>query len=232
MTVRRLFPDPADDVDLATAYAVDAERHVRANFVSSLDGSVSLEGRSAGLSSPADKQLFHRLRAMSDVVLVGAGTVRVENYGGAREVDGRTPPIAVVTRSLDLDPAARLFTHARVRPILVTCEASPQEARERLGELADVVIAGDTDVDVRAALDALADRGLRRVVCEGGPHLLGWLVAAGALDELDLTLSPVIAGGSAGRIVAGIATQVGDPMRLVHVLEDGDHLFLRYSTAG
>jgi riboflavin-specific deaminase-like protein len=232
VTVRRLLPDLGDEVDLSAAYAVDSPRHVRANFVSSLDGSVSLEGKSAGLSSPADKQLFHLLRAVSDVVLVGAGTVRVENYGGAREVDGRTPPIAVVTRSLDLDPTARLFTDARVRPIVVTCESSPTDRRKQLGELADIVVAGDADVDIRAALDALADRGLGRVVCEGGPHLLGWLVAAGVLDELDLTLSPVIAGGAAGRIVAGIASQVGDPMRLVHVLEDDGHLFLRYSTAG
>lgn len=228
--MRRLYPDPTDSVDLATAYAVNAPRHVRANFVSSLDGSVSLEGKSAGLSSPADKRLFHLLRAVSDVVLVGAGTVRVENYGGAREVDGRIPPIAVVTRSLELDPAARLFTDTRVRPILLTCAASPGDRREQLGELADVVVAGGEDVDIAAALDVLADRGLRRVVCEGGPHLLGWLVAGGLLDELDLTLSPVIAGGAAGRIVAGIESQVGDPMRLDHVLADDGHLFLRYST--
>jgi riboflavin biosynthesis pyrimidine reductase len=168
---------------------------------------------------------------MSDVVLVGAGTARVENYGGARETDGHVPPIAVVSRSLDLDPASRLFTDTLVRPIILTCTSAPAARRAALADVADVVVAGDADVDIRAALDALADRGLRHVECEGGPHLLGWLVAAGMLDELCLTLSPVIAGGTAGRIVAGLESQVGDPMRLVHVLEDVGHLFLRYSTA-
>jgi riboflavin biosynthesis pyrimidine reductase len=228
--MRRLFPDPSDAVDLRTAYAVETGRHVRANFVASADGSVSLQGKSGTLGNTADRELFQLLRAMSDVVLVGAGTARVENYGGAREVDGRTPPIAVVSRSLDFDPQARLFTDTRVPPIVLTCAASPAGRREALTGVADVVVAGEADVDMRAALDALADRGLRQVECEGGPHLLGWLVAAGLLDELCLTLAPVIAGGTAGRIVAGLQTQVADPMRLLHVLEDDGYLFLRYST--
>src|SRR5213082_3504845 len=121
--MRRLFPDPSDEVELRTAYAVDAERHVRANFVASADGSVSLEGKSGTLGNAADREVFQLLRALSDVVLVGAGTARVENYGGAREVDGRIPPIAVVSRSLDFDPAARLFTDTQVRPIILTCES-------------------------------------------------------------------------------------------------------------
>jgi riboflavin biosynthesis pyrimidine reductase len=228
--VRRLFPDPSDDVDLRAAYSVDAERHVRANFVASVDGSVTLEGKSGGLGNAADRELFHLLRAMADVVLVGAGTARVENYGGAREVDGRTPPIAVVSRSLDLDPQSRLFTDTRVPPIVLTCEAAPADRRDRLTDVAEVVVAGETDVDMAAAVDALADRGLCHVECEGGPHLLGWLVAAGLLDELCLTLAPVIAGGMAGRIVAGLESQVADLLRLDHVLEDDGHLFLRYST--
>jgi len=229
--MRRLFPDPSDEVDLRTAYGVDTPRHVRANFVASADGSVSLAGKSGTLGNAADRELFQLLRAMSDVVLVGAGTARVENYGGAREVDGRTPPIAVVSRSLDLDPASRLFTDTRVPPIVLTCADAPADRRELLAGIADVVIAGDSDVDLRVALDTLAERGLRHVECEGGPHLLGWLVAAGLLDELCLTLAPVLVGGTAGRIVAGLDTQVGDRLRLLHVLEDDGYLFLRYSTA-
>ncbi|HET6816118.1 MAG TPA: pyrimidine reductase family protein [Mycobacteriales bacterium] len=229
--MRRLFPDPSDEVDLRAAYAVGAERHVRANFVSSADGSVSLEGKSGTLGNAADRELFQLLRAMSDVVLVGAGTARVENYGGAREVDGHTPPIAVVSRSLDLDPRARLFTDAKVPPIVLTCAAAPADRRTALADIADVVVAGEQDVDMRAALDALAARGLRHVECEGGPHLLGWLIAAGVLDELCLTLAPVIAGGSAGRIVDGLQSQVADRLRLLHVLEDEGYLFLRYSTS-
>jgi riboflavin biosynthesis pyrimidine reductase len=84
---------------------------------------------------------------------------------------------------------------------------------------------------MKSAIDALADRGLRHVECEGGPHLLGWLIAAGLLDELCLTVAPVIAGGMAGRIVAGLESQVADRLQLLQVLEDDGYLFLRYSTA-
>src|SRR5207302_935791 len=100
----------------------------------------------------------------------------------------------------DFDPKARLFTDTQVRPIILTCAASPADRRSALENFADVVVAGEEDVDMRVAIDALAKRGLRHVECEGGPHLLGWLIAAGLLDELCLTVAPVIAGGMAGRV--------------------------------
>jgi riboflavin-specific deaminase-like protein len=215
--VRRLLPDPSAD-----------GRHVRVNFASSADGAVTVAGTSRRLSSDTDRELFHLLRAMSDVVLVGAGTVRKENYGGARPVDGKAPPIAVVSRSLDFDPGARLFTDTTRLPILLTCSSAPPDRLEQFTDLADVVVAGDTDVDMRVAVDALAERGLNHVLCEGGPHLFGWLVAAGLADELCLSLAPVLAGGTAGRIVAGLDTEVADDMQLVQVLEAEGHLFLRY----
>lgn len=227
--MRRLLPDPSDEVDLASAYPLPEGRHVRVNFASSADGAVTVSGTSRGLSSDTDRELFHLLRAMADVVLVGAGTVRKENYGGARPVNGTAPPIAVVSRSLDLDPGARLFTDTTRPPIVLTCDAAPADRRERLTGLADVVAAGDEDVDMAAAVDALADRGLVHVLCEGGPHLFGWLLAAGLTDELCLSLAPVLAGGTAGRIVAGLDTETADPLRLVQVLEDEGHLFLRYA---
>src|SRR5947209_10311364 len=155
--VRRLRPDPVDDVDLAAAYAVDAERHVRANFVSSLDGAVALFGKSAGLSSDGDRALFHVLRTLADVVLVGAGTARGENYGGAKVVAGHAPPIAVVSRSLEFDYTSRLFTDTTVPPIVVTCDAAPKRSRDRLAAIADVVVAGDTDVDLASAVHQPAD---------------------------------------------------------------------------
>ena len=203
---------------------------MRANFVSSLDGAVTIEGKSAGLSSPADRNLFHLLRSLTDVVLVGAGTVRKENYGGAKVADGKAPPIAVVSKALDLDPSSRLFTEVTVRPIVVTCEASPMQQRESLAEVAEIVVAGDAEVDIAGALDQLAERDLQHVLCEGGPHLLGSVVAAQRLDELCLTLAPVVAGGNAGRIVAGYLPEVVEPMRLLHVLEEDAHLFLRFAT--
>ena len=229
--MRRLIPDESTTVDLRAADAIDADRHVRVNFACSADGAVTVDGTSKGLSSDADRELFHLLRSMADVVLVGAGTVRAENYGGARDTGGTIPPIAVVTRSLDLDPAARLFTDTQVPPIVVTCADAPADRRKALDGLADVIVAGTDTVDVREAVDQLAQRGLKHVLCEGGPHLFGWLAAAKVLDELDLSLAPLLAGGTAGRILAGVDSQLADPLRLVHVLEDSGHLFLRYSTS-
>ena len=229
--MRRLTPDPTEDVDLRAAYAVPEGRHVRANFVASLDGASTVDGKSAPLSNDADRALFQLLRTLADAVLVGAGTARAENCGGARQVDGHAPVIAVVSRSLDFDPSSRLFGDTTRPPVIVTCAASPEQPRAQLSDIADLVVAGEEQVDLALALDALAERGLRRVLCEGGPHLLGSLASAGLLDELCLTLAPVIAGGNAGRIVAGYLPTVVEPMRLQHVLEDDDHLFLRLSTA-
>jgi riboflavin-specific deaminase-like protein len=226
--VRPLLPDDSP-VDLRAAYGVPAGRHVRVNFATSIDGAVTIEGRSRGLSSDADRELFHLLRAMADVVLVGAGTVRAENYGGARPGDRRTPPIAVVTRSLELDLGSRLFTDTAVPPIVVTCAAAPAERLRALTSVADVVVAGDGEVDISAALDQLAERGLEQVVCEGGPQLFGALVAAAAVDELCLSVAPLVVGGIT-RLVAGLVTDTPLQLRLQHVLADGQHLFLRYST--
>ena len=228
--MRRLIPDESPTVDLRAAYAVEADRHVRVNFAASADGAVTVDGKSKGLSSDADRELFHVLRSLADVVLVGAGTVRAENYGGAREADGHIPAIAVVSRSLELDPESRLFTDTRVPPIVVTCADAPPDRREALDGLADVIVAGTDSVDVKQAVDQLAERGLKHVTCEGGPHLFGSLASAQVLDELCLTLAPLIAGGRGGRIIAGLESQLADPLRLVHVLEDEGHLFLRYST--
>lgn len=213
---------------------------MRVNFASSVDGATAVNGKSRGLSSDADRELFQLLRAMSDVVLVGAGTARDENYGGAMPLSARSttplgdgdhiPPIAVVSRSLNIDRQSRLFTDTLVRPIVITCAEAPAERLVAINEIADVIVAGDDVVDVKQALDDLAERGLERVICEGGPHLFGWLAAAKAVNEICLTLAPVLAAGEAKRMIAGVVTELIDQLRLEHVLLDDGHLFLRYST--
>jgi riboflavin-specific deaminase-like protein len=229
--VRRLAPTAEDTVDLRAAYSVPAGRHVRVNFAASVDGATAVDGKSRGLSSDADRELFQLLRALSDVVLVGAGTAREENYGGAKGDNDRVPPIAVVSRSLHIDPESRLFTDTRVRPIVITCADAPAERLVVLNEIADIIVAGDDAVDISRALDELAGRGLERVICEGGPHLFGWLAAAKAYDELCVSIAPLVTGGHAQRMIAGVESELVDPLRLVHVLEEDGHLFLRYSTA-
>jgi riboflavin biosynthesis pyrimidine reductase len=134
----------------------------------------------------------------------------------------------VVSGRLDLDPAHPMLADAPVRPVVVTHAASSAERRQRLATVADVLVCGDTAVDLRAAVDRLTDRGYRRLLSEGGPHLLGTLTAADLVAELCLTVAPKLAGPGAGRITAGGASAVRD-LTLVHVLASGDHLLLRYA---
>ena len=242
--MHRLYPREDVDVtpvDLATVYAYPHRLDrpwVRANMVSSIDGAGSVDGHSAGLSSAPDKQIFALLRALADVVLVGAGTVRAEGYGPGRIRAEYAPlrvsrdqaadiPIAILSQSLDLDLSTALFRESR--PIVITSAAADPARLERLSDVADVVVAGAQHVDLALAMSALRDRGLRRVLCEGGPHLLGDLVHAGLLDELCLSLSPLITAGTASRIVAG--DDVPAVMALRSLLEDSGVLFARYVRA-
>lgn len=235
--MRQLMPAYASSVDLREAYAYPADTTwVRANMVCSLDGAAVRDGRSGGLSGAADKTVFAALRGLADVVLVGAGTARTEGYKAPRArsvlVDARAglgqrpaPVLALVSRRLDLDPASALFTGDE-RTVVVTHTGSDAAARRRLAEVADVLVAGDEDVDLSYAVDELATRGLRRVLCEGGPTLLARVVAAGRLDELCLTLSPRAVGGDGTRIVHGDDLDVA--FEPAHVLEQDGTLFLRY----
>ena len=237
--MRRLLPEPAEDLDLAglaAHYAYPAEGAVRANMVSSLDGGVTVDGRSGGLSGDADRRVFGVLRALCDVVLVGAGTARTEDYGPPRAVprlapfrsSGRpAPALALVTRSARLDPGARVFTDPANRPLVLTCEAAEPDRRAALSEVAELVVVGDTEVDLSAGLAQLRDRGLRRVLTEGGPSLLGSLAQADLLDELALSLSPLVVGGDAGRIVR-TPEPVTSAWRPRGLLQSGGTLFAHY----
>ncbi|MDN5859526.1 MAG: pyrimidine reductase family protein, partial [Pseudonocardia sp.] len=208
--------------------------YVRVNFVASTDGAVSVDGRSGGLQSSADRQVFGLLRRLAEVVLVGAGTARAENYGGARRPTrghDAPPPIAVVTGSADLDPGSRLFTDTTVAPIVLTTARAPAERRAAISGVGGEVVLLNrlTPQEVLAELDR---RGLRRVLCEGGPTLFGDLIAAGAVDELCLTVAPLVAGGTAGRIARGPAGAAARPLALVGVIRDDDGtLLLRYRRA-
>jgi len=207
--ISRLFPHPGplDEAGIVDACAPDGPG-IRVNFISSVDGAVTLSGRSGGLGNAEDQAMMARLRMHADVVLVGAGTVRVEGYGAIELGDdarrwrtGRgmesDPRLAIVTRSGDLPPKV-----LAADPILI---GDPATARDRL-----------------------ADLGLARVLCEGGPHILGALTAADQVDELFLTLSPLLAGPGAGRITAGPPSPPRQ-LRLRHILTDGELLYMRFS---
>ncbi|TFB67394.1 pyrimidine reductase family protein [Cryobacterium sp. Hz9] len=212
---------------------------VRVNFIASLDGAATHEGLSGGLNNADDKIVFDTLRLLTDVILVGAGTVRAEGYGGIRlsaEDDAwrvaqglaAQPSLAIVSGRLDLDPGHPVFTNAATRPIVLTHAAAPADRRAALAEVADLIDCGKDAIDPRLMVAALAARGLPQILCEGGPHLFGDLIEADCVHELCLSLSPVLEGGSAGRISVG-ATAATRTMELLHVLRAGDMLFLRYA---
>lgn len=239
MLIRQLHPEPAE-VDTLEVYAVPlGRRHVRVNMVSSVDGAAAVEGRVGALTGPADQQLLHELRTLCDVLLVGAGTLRAEGYGALvlteQEQRARTgrgqvpvPRLAVLSRSLDLDLAGPAFADATARPLVVTSRAASADRREAAGRVADVVVAGQDDVDLGLALDLMADAGLPLVLSEGGPGVLAQLLTARLVDEVCLAISPTVVSGPGTRIAAGPSLRPPRSLRLSGVAERDGFLFLRY----
>lgn len=231
----------AEDYAYPQTSSLGGRPWLRANMVSSLDGAAQHEGRSQPISSATDMRIFGTLRGLADAVVVGAETVRLEGYRPARAREAfaerrsaagqrRAPAIAVVSASLKLDFTLPLFTEPLVPTLVLTGAAAPPDrirAAEKAG--AEVVIAGDgPGVEPDRAVRALAERGMVRLLAEGGPRLLGQFVAAGVLDELCLTLSPTLTAGDAQRIAGGPSVKVPERFALTSVLEEAGFLFTRY----
>ncbi|MDG4785905.1 pyrimidine reductase family protein [Micromonospora sp. WMMD1102] len=238
--ISRLWPAPTatplDSPALIALYPRADRPHLRMNFVTSVDGAVELDGHSAGLSSGPDKRVFGLLRMLCDVLLVGAGTLRHEGYRGLRLDERRRawrrehglaeyPTLVVVSRTLHLDPESAAFADAPVRPVVLTTGRA--EAPAGLAGVAELLRRGEEQVDLAAGLAELHRRGQHQLLCEGGPHLFGSLTAAGLVDEVCLTVAPMLTGPGAGRITAGPTTRPHG-MTLRHVLAAGDELLLRY----
>jgi riboflavin biosynthesis pyrimidine reductase len=240
----RQLADLTED-EVIAEYQVDdrAVPHLRSNFVCSIDGAVEIDGQSKSLSNQADQELFGKLRMLSDVILVGAGTVRAEGYNplrlGAKRREWRqanglpeNPTLAIVSSRLDLNPINPVFAQAPIRPVVITHAAAPPDRQEALAEVADVLICGETYVDLPTAVAALAERGLPQILSEGGPHLLGALTDADLVDEMCLSLAPLLAGPGAGRITAGPVSTIARRLELRSVLgSDDGYLFMRYLRA-
>jgi riboflavin biosynthesis pyrimidine reductase len=242
--MRALLPDPVDDPDLHDWYARGwlETGGVRVNFVASVDGAVSAAGLSRGLQTPGDNRIFAALRDLADVVLVGTGTALAEGYSRPRPRGARLDrrrehgladvlPLALVSRSgRGLRPDL---------PVLVDGDAPPAivytTARADLGAIADVAevfVTGDDAIDYGALRADLAARGLRRILCEGGPTVFAQAAAAGQVDEICLSVSPILAGPGAGRITAGDAWATGARrLELAGLLEEDGALFLRLRAA-
>ena len=235
-----------DDARLKRLYAYPDNPDrcvVLANFIASLDGGATVSGTSGGLGGPGDRRLFAILRELADVIVVGAGTAKAENYGGAKMTavqrqrrqqcgQSEVPPIALVTRTGSLAHNLPVLVNAEVTTLVLTCADAAPGARRRLGTVAEVIDCSGADpgsVDLATAMSRLADRGLLRVLTEGGPTLLGAFIAQGMLDDLCLTCAPMLLGGNAVRITGGIDHAL-TRMRPVHVLTDVEgYLYLRYT---
>ncbi|GAB7003324.1 pyrimidine reductase family protein [Nocardioides sp. AN3] len=213
---------------------------VTGHMVAGLDGTAAVGGRVGSLSTSPDQALFRRMRQIADIVLVGAETVRREGYRPVRlDEEARewrrergmtpTPPVAVVSRSLELDWTAPLFTHAPAdAPThVITCKAAPSSRLARAEERARIVVAGEDRVEPGAAMRALSELGHRVVLCEGGPTWLGELVAADRLDELCLSISPLMGGDPLPVSVSPPGSQLAE-FDLKGSMVEEDTLFLRY----
>jgi riboflavin biosynthesis pyrimidine reductase len=235
--MRRLLPEPGP-VDgrpgLEEIYFVPEGRHLRVNFVSSLDGAVEIEGRSHPLGGPADLDAFMSMRAVADVVMVGAGTARTEDYGpvkltaearARRTERGQSSgaPLAVVTRHGDLAAGRRFFEGDLI--ILTTDEVAADPPWGESG--AQVIAAGSGRVDLTTAVRELQDRGYERILCEGGPSLTAGLMAAGLIDEICVTISPIVAGEGHRRL-SEVNLEAPTHLDLVGLIEADGMLIARY----
>lgn len=227
--------------ELRDAYALPdrEQQRVRMNFVTSADGAATLDGRSGTLGGRTDRALMQVLRTMADVVVVGAGTVRVEGYGGMRvaadDVLWRRargladqPALAVVSGTLDLEPDAAVFADAARRPVVLTTQAASLARGSLFADVADVIACGESTVELPVAFSTLVARGWTQILCEGGPTLFGTILEAGLVDEVCLTVSPRFVGGDAARIVQG-ASPADRVFGLAGILHDDDgFLFAHY----
>lgn len=209
-----------DTDDLAELYAAPRTPWLRVNMVSTLDGAATGEsGKSGSINNPADKQVFDTLRGLADAIVVGAGTARTEGY---RPVD---KPIVLVSRGGAVPERLRGAEPGAV--LMATTAGAPHldETRGLLG--ADHVLTlGDDDVDLRALKHRLVERGLADLLSEGGPSLLGAMLAQGVVDELTATVVPRLIGGDHPRIVTGPPLDV--PLTLHTLLEQDGTLLGRW----
>lgn len=250
--MRQLWPNPADAAgggDRPPGQAdelledLDARREwVGLNFVTAVDGAVTIAGRSGPLGGRGDRAMFRALRDHSDVVMVGAGTARAENYGptspraaSMRHDRGQAPrpALVVVTRSGDLSDLDRLWADPGMQVVVAAGSDLHRDRAEALTTRgAEVVVsdgpAGGPDLD--EVIDLLRARGLGRILCEGGPHLAADLLAAGLVTDMFTTVSPLVVGGTDTMVTPRLA--VPRHLALAAVRMHGDEVFLHHRVTG
>jgi len=243
--LQRIHPDrgevePADAISgLGWGDLAPADRpYLALNMVATTDGKASFEGRTMGISSETDRQIFHNLRTQADAVMVGAGTVKAERYGpivktgelrAKREREGvaSNPLAIIVSGSLSVPADVPLLQDPDSRVAILT---QAHHELEDVKAQVDYLRSAGGPFDLRPLLRRLrTEYGVRSILCEGGPTLNESLLLYGLVDELFLTVAPVITGGAdALTIVAGQPLPELVPTELIWVMEDGGELYLRY----
>lgn len=229
-----------DPLQVQTGYSRERSDRpwVMANFISTIDGAAVVDGGSTAINDDDDKAMFAAMRAVPDFVVVGAGTVRAENYrpvvldpvAQSARIDAGMEPnphLVVVSGSLDLEPTHRVFSNPEHRVTVLTGPDSPPDRFAELSDVADVIRLESTGPDDLIHYLRLA----RIVLCEGGPTLMGSLIAGGLIDEMALTVAPMLVSGVAPRITHGASPETPMEMSLDRVLYGDRSLFLRYVRA-
>lgn len=233
--------EPLEDLEDWYAWP-EGRAWLRCMMLTTLDGAArGADGLSGSLSCPADEQVFAEVRRFAHAILVGAGTIRAEGYqpvqARSEDVDlrlrlglGKAPVLVVVSASLDLPWHSAVFRGSTMRPVIVTSVAAPVERLSMASDCCDVISLEGTRLDPIQFVSALAYKGLTRIVCEGGPHLLAQLSEARLIDEADITIAPTLAGG--GQVPTGPAAADPAQLRLASIIERDGWLFTRYVRGG
>lgn len=221
-------------ISLSELYTGETNSWIRANMVLTLDGNyVDTTDSSRGLSSDADLKLLLLLRAISDVVLVGAQTARLENYPIPKmreehlEISSEAPRLCVVTHSMDLSPTLKMFQVQNEKPIIITkrnADSSWLDSLQSLKDLALIIVL-DEPVTGQNIIHSLRELALTKVVCEGGPSLLSLLQKDALIDEMDITYAPVISGKSPSSPALGTTPS---QWHCKSVIQEHNHLFTRF----
>jgi riboflavin biosynthesis pyrimidine reductase len=226
--MRRLLPDPgstsvSEQLETYRPWeeARDDRPLVGMNFVATVDGRATIEGRSGPIGSDTDTEMLVGLRKRFEAVMIGAGTMRAERYGPMK------PLLVLVSGRLDLPWDAPLFTDEGGEALIFTAsETDPPRTAASVE-----VVRHEGAVNLREALRYLRqERGIRALLSEGGPHLHEQMQADGLVDDLFLTIAPKLSGGEAPRIVEGPLPGVTD-LQLAWLLEEDGELFARYRRA-
>ena len=250
--MKQIYPATQTTQEITSVEAVGNINRLRSNdqpwiltnMITSADGATAVDGLSGGLGGPADHEMFHEFRAISDAIIVGSSTAVQENYGppeikseqatAARESRGQksTPTVVVVTARLSIDPTHRLFSDPDKRPIIATVADAPSEKRKALEEVADVIECGSEQVDMALMIKKLHEKKLSILLVEGGPTLNAQLIADNLIDEWNLTVSPILAAGDSKRAAQGInPPQEPDSIKLSQVWLADELLFCRWVKA-